>query len=112
MKTLPQLWLIGPHVVGVVSECHCPGIPRPLAEGVTFVPDREHEGHDIVPPRMEQDMPEGVDFEDYTRWCQMFAAAPDMLAALETARLELARLGMWGTVEMYIDPAIAKAKGQ
>jgi hypothetical protein len=82
MSDLPKLHYIGDAVVGVVTNCECPRVIPP-GDGPMSIADHPHESHDIVPPRMEDDMPEGVDFEHYKRWCRMFAAAPDLLAACE-----------------------------
>lgn len=78
--TTPKLYYVGDDAVGVCSECLCPApAPRGLAR---FWPEHPHEAHDIVPVRFEEDLPEGVNFADYKRWCRLFAAAPDLQAAL------------------------------
>src|SRR5215468_498616 len=83
MKPLPRLCYIGDVLVGVVSACDCPLPVYPEADGLVCVPDRPHESHDIVPVRGEEELPEGVEMDDYRRWCRLFAAAPAMAEALE-----------------------------
>ncbi len=82
VKPLPRLHYIGDVIVGVVSDCRCHSTVCPSTGTVSVLPEWEHESHDIVPPRAEHDLPDGVDFEDYKRWCRMFAAAPDLLAVV------------------------------
>jgi hypothetical protein len=81
-RKLPRLHYIGDVVVGVASDCSCEPIEVSRDTNVFAIASPPHESHDIVPPRTENEMPEGVDFEDYTRWCRMFAASPDLLAVL------------------------------
>jgi hypothetical protein len=97
-EQLPALCYIGDEIVGVVSDCQCPQTVYPLDAGPVCVASHPHESHDIVPPRMMDDLPEGVDFEHYKQWCRMFAAAPDLLAA---CKLFISR-----TTEFATDPRL------
>jgi hypothetical protein len=85
-RKMPDLWYIGDIIVGVVSACDCPATPGPGPEakgGAWMIAEHPHEGHDIVKPVTEDDLPEGVCWEDWIAWCRMFAAAPKMLALLK-----------------------------
>lgn len=114
-RTLPPLCYVGDHVVGVVSACHCPEVEVDRDTNVFAVASPPHESHDIVPPRQEDDLPEGVGFEDYKRWCRMFAAAPKMLAACKTAAIALGAYAtgvpILGEALEHLNAAIREAEG-
>ena len=111
---LPALCYIGDVIVGVVSECLCPPI-EVLTEhagiGHYCTVDHPHESHDIVPLLGEDELPEGVDFGDYQRWCRMFAAAPDLLAACKALVNFQKGHENWPEVKAA-EAAIAKAEGR
>jgi len=107
MKPLPRLCYIGDVLVGVVSACDCPLPVYPEADGLVCVPDRPHESHDIVPVRGEEELPEGVEMDDYRRWCRLFAAAPELAALLDECYDALPH----GDLTTRIARLLAKARG-
>jgi len=67
---------VGDHIVGVVGNCNCPVEEPELAEGeMAIYSDRAHESHDVVPPVIEDDLPEGVTMEEHMANCKLIAAA-------------------------------------
>lgn len=86
-KCTPGNWdYIGDHIVGVVGDCNCQVKPPEVAEGeMVAYPDRAHEAHDVVPPVIEDDLPEGVTMEEHMANCHLIAGAKGLFAVVQRA---------------------------
>ena len=72
---------IGDVIVGVDCDCNCPPI-HPRANDGCLMPEPPHEGHTLIEPVDQFNLPEGWEPDEWIAACKLTAAAPRMLALL------------------------------
>ena len=89
-------------------DCDCaPVIADDLeAEAEYWIPNQPHEAHDLIPPCLEEDLPEGWTMEKWQKACKLAAAAPELLDIAQTIKNQFWQAGIQ-PVQDSNDPAEA-----